>query len=395
MNDHPGEGATHFASATRASPAELEHAVKLAADSEVVGSLLTASAAMLVVLNADRQIVALNDSWLERVGASGVADLLGLRIGEAIGCVHAEDAPSGCGTALGCRRCGAVIAILASQANSGPHDEDCVLSVKTERGIVDLILRVRASPMPIDGVAFTLVSMQDVTVDRQRRVLERAFYHDVGNMVMGLMGSAARLEFDPPATWGAAAHDVKLLARKLAEEIAIQRTLAADDLAGAYRMSMASTTLVEVLASVKRVVANHPVGARRSVTVDPDSGPMYSDIETDRCLLERCLMNLVLNALEATPAQGLIRIGCRLVADHVEFTVWNAGTVPEDVRPRLFRRYFTTKNGAGRGQGLFAVKVFCEQYLRGTISYTTSEADGTTFVLRLPRGPRPSGANSH
>jgi sensor histidine kinase regulating citrate/malate metabolism len=55
------------------------------------------------------------------------------------------------------------------------------------------------------------------------------------------------------------------------------------------------------------------------------------------------------------------------------------------VRPRIFQRCFTTKPGEGRGQGTFAMKLFGEGYLGGTVSFETSAREGTTFELRLPR----------
>ena len=71
----------------------------------------------------------------------------------------------------------------------------------------------------------------------------------------------------------------------------------------------------------------------------------------------------------------------------VTFWVHNPGFMPREVQLQLFKRSFTTK-GAGRGLGTYSMKLLTERYLKGQISFTSTEADGTTFEIRL----RTSGA---
>jgi len=56
----------------------------------------------------------------------------------------------------------------------------------------------------------------------------------------------------------------------------------------------------------------------------------------------------------------------------------------EDVQLQLFQRSFSTKSGTGRGVGSYSVKLLTEKYLRGTVTFSSSEAQGTTFTVRLP-----------
>ena len=55
------------------------------------------------------------------------------------------------------------------------------------------------------------------------------------------------------------------------------------------------------------------------------------------------------------------------------------------VAPRIFQRYFTTRNEDGRGQGTFVVKHFGEKVLRGRVGFTSTKDGGTTFQLSIPR----------
>ena len=58
--------------------------------------------------------------------------------------------------------------------------------------------------------------------------------------------------------------------------------------------------------------------------------------------------------------------------------------MPKDVKLQIFQRSFSTK-GIGRGIGTYSMKLITEQYLKGTISFVSNGAVGTTFTLRIPQ----------
>jgi sensor histidine kinase regulating citrate/malate metabolism len=68
----------------------------------------------------------------------------------------------------------------------------------------------------------------------------------------------------------------------------------------------------------------------------------------------------------------------------VELWVNNPTFMPRDVQLQVFKRSFSTK-GAGRGIGTYSMRLLASRYLGGTVDFTTSEADGTTFRVRLSR----------
>ena len=65
--------------------------------------------------------------------------------------------------------------------------------------------------------------------------------------------------------------------------------------------------------------------------------------------------------------------------------VWNGQPVAESVAPRVFERYVTTNPEPGHGLGTYSMKLLGERYLRGEVSFQSSEADGTVFSISLPR----------
>ncbi len=108
-------------------------------------------------------------------------------------------------------------------------------------------------------------------------------------------------------------------------------------------------------------------------------------LRTDPQLLQPILTNMVKNALEATPEGGTVRVWSEARDDDVAFHVWNAAVMSPEVALRVFQRYFSTKAERGRGLGTYGLKLIAERYLHGHVSFTSSQDEGTTFHLVLPR----------
>jgi signal transduction histidine kinase len=57
--------------------------------------------------------------------------------------------------------------------------------------------------------------------------------------------------------------------------------------------------------------------------------------------------------------------------------------MPKEVRLQVFQRSFSTK-GADRGLGTYSVKLLTEKYLKGKVSFSSQQGEGTTFFVLLP-----------
>ena len=100
--------------------------------------------------------------------------------------------------------------------------------------------------------------------------------------------------------------------------------------------------------------------------------------------LERVVTNLVVNARDAMPRGGFVRIEVRQVEDEGLILVTDQGRgIPADVRERIFEPFFTTRGATGgTGLGLATVALIVEQH-RGCVSVESTDT-GTTFGVRLP-----------
>jgi hypothetical protein len=96
----------HYASPERTSEQDLNREINLVSSNPVMSGLLESVGGVLAVLDSNRQIVALNDSFMRMLNICDPAGLLGLRLGEALNCVYADEEPTGCGTSEYCSTCG-------------------------------------------------------------------------------------------------------------------------------------------------------------------------------------------------------------------------------------------------------------------------------------------------
>lgn len=106
--------------------------------------------------------------------------------------------------------------------------------------------------------------------------------------------------------------------------------------------------------------------------------------------LQVVFANLIHNAADAMPQGGAISISSRIVDNLaiVEFSDTGKG-IPEELRERVWEPYFSGhasivgNSTAGRGWGLTIVNRIIGEH-RGTINFTSTVGEGTTFVIKLP-----------
>jgi signal transduction histidine kinase len=100
--------------------------------------------------------------------------------------------------------------------------------------------------------------------------------------------------------------------------------------------------------------------------------------------LRDALSNLVLNALQATPAGGTVRVGLRREGDLAAWSVADEGTgVPAELRRRIWEPFFTTKQ-RGTGLGLAIVHRRVAEVGGEARLANAREGEGARFELRLP-----------
>jgi signal transduction histidine kinase len=374
--------ATKFAPAERVSAQEISRQARLFAGKKLLGVLPDVVPCILLALNERRQIVFANERFLELLPDRQREDgVLGRRPGEVLGCLHAFEDDSGCGTTEACSTCGAVHAILSSQGGKTDVRECRILRGKNSEA---LDLRVWTTPVTADGESFTILAAVDISHEKRRQSLEHIFLHDICNVAYGLSWYAGFLKkkADPDQVEGYI-DAVDRLSRQLTEEIDAQRILIRAE-TGELLLKPESLRSLQLVQSAVELYGGHPVSLDRRLCIDPTAEDVA--VVGDRTLLSRVLCNMIKNALEACQAGETVTAGCVRQGDTVEFRVHNPGFIPREIQLQIFQRSFSTK-GAGRGLGTYSIKLLTERYLHGRVSFTSTPEAGTVFKVQYPLAP--------
>jgi len=127
------------------------------------------------------------------------------------------------------------------------------------------------------------------------------------------------------------------------------------------------------------------------VGVESESPPVAVPVRVDAELLRQALLNLLLNAMQAMPSGGTVRVTVRRDQRIAVVEIADNGVgIPSSVLPRIFDLYFTTKP---RGSGIGLAMTYRIVQLHGGAMDVRSNADpaspqhGTTFILQIPVSP--------
>ncbi len=270
-------------------------------------------------------------------------------------------------------------------------------------------VRTVANPVKQDGRIVKVVgSFADITeqreLERQLRQQERiaavgqlagGIAHDFRNFLTTIIlyaGLGLRYEGTDPSVQDA----LKTIATEAqrASDL-VQQIL---DFSGRAAMEARS---IDLLASVEETAGLLRQTLPESVHIEVAAEPATYVVEADPTRMQQLLMNLALNAWDAMPSGGELRISLSPldVAPNqeppvagmgpgrwVQMTVVDTGEgMTEEVANHIFEPFFTTKEeGAGTGLGLAQVYGIVQKH-EGAIDVETQPGQGTTFYVYLPR----------
>ncbi len=126
-----------------------------------------------------------------------------------------------------------------------------------------------------------------------------------------------------------------------------------------------------------------PKANKQGVTLDPRLPDRLPHIRGDAEQLEQVFLNLLLNAIQAMPGGGTIRLLARAAGDSVIVEIADSGPgVPEADRQRIFEPFVSGRD-SGFGLGLSIVQQIVHQH-GGSIEVARSPLGGALFRLRFP-----------
>jgi len=142
-----------------------------------------------------------------------------------------------------------------------------------------------------------------------------------------------------------------------------------------------ATQLSDLLKEVLEIA--HPQLERSGIQVARLLPIDVPEVYVDRGLLKQAVLNLVLNAVEAMPNGGQLRLVLSRRGEMAEISVGDTGKgIAPEHRQKIFQLFFTTRPG-GSGIGL-ASTFRIVQLHNGSIDFTSEVGRGTTFRIELP-----------
>uniref|UniRef100_UPI001ADFCDBA PAS domain-containing protein n=1 Tax=Pararhodobacter sp. SW119 TaxID=2780075 RepID=UPI001ADFCDBA len=217
--------------------------------------------------------------------------------------------------------------------------------------------------------------------------------HDFNNLLTVILGNAEMLRDALPADSRAQAMAGHVLAASERAAELTQRLLAFARKQPLSPGHFDPNVLVEGM----RMLVERSITP--AITLELDLAEGAGPVRLDRAMFESALLNLCVNARDAMPEGGTLRIETRAVAlpesdetdapppgAYVRITVSDTGTgMDADTMARAFEPFFTTKGtGAGSGLGLSMVYGFVRQS-EGHIRIDSTHGKGSAIEILLPR----------
>jgi hypothetical protein len=371
---------THFAPAVRSTSEQILKEYELVGSQKFFTEIFGAMTGIGAVIDKNRQIVYANDDFLSFLGIKTLEPILGKRPGEVVSCIHGAEVSSGCGTSVSCAYCGAVNAIIESQRTGTKSMKETRISAFVDGKLKSWDLNIISTPISLSGNLFYVLVLQDISDEKRRSALERIFFHDLLNSVGGLNGLLTLLkEGTAPEHTRELINLSEEASRDIIEEIMLQKQIRAAE-NGDLQINIERINSMEFINSTIGKISSHVVGTDKQIILDDNSADI--DIETDRVLFQRIMINLLKNALESTPPKGSVITGTQNQDETIRFWVKNDQVIPEDVQMQLFQRSFSTR-GNGRGIGTYSIKLLTENYLKGRVSFISNKTEGTVFSIDL------------
>jgi signal transduction histidine kinase len=144
----------------------------------------------------------------------------------------------------------------------------------------------------------------------------------------------------------------------------------------------AAADVATVLEGVGRLLRHH--ASTRGVTLEVGSSRELPEVALAADALRQVVLNLALNAVEATPGGGRVEIEARRCDDGVEIAISDDGPgIPEDRRARIAEPFFSTRADRAGGLGL-SISLRIVQEAGGALAVGDAPGGGARISVRLP-----------
>ncbi|MBI3039231.1 response regulator [bacterium] len=158
---------------------------------------------------------------------------------------------------------------------------------------------------------------------------------------------------------------------------------------GKYRIRPISLDVVKIFSQICRELEEFRVMKNLKIVSfinGKETGPNDSfEAFGEEKLFFPLLSNLIKNALEASPVNGVVTVFFS-DRENCVIKIHNLGEIPSQIRQKFFEKYATFGKTSGTGLGVYSAKLMAKT-LGGDISFDSSEKSGTTMYVEFPKKP--------
>lgn len=204
--------------------------------------------------------------------------------------------------------------------------------------------------------------------------------HEINNPLTGVLTNASLLMEDLPEG-DPKREDVKVIVNETIRCREIVKRLL--DFARQTKPQKKLINVNSLIENIILLVRNQT--SFRNITIEKDLEASLPEIMADGDQIQQVIINFILNAADAMPKGGTLKVSSRLLENNefIELKFADTGIgISEENRNRIFDPFFTTKEN-GTGLGLSISYGIIEQH-GGTIYVESEIGKGTTFTVQLP-----------
>ncbi len=377
---------------------------------EELSVILAHAPVALIIVDRQRAVQRANHMAVKTAKRRLEEEMIGLRWGEALRCLHALDAPEGCGFGPACDECivrKTVLKVL--ETGEAHHHIDGSLQFQDDGGGTETHFLLSAAPIHLAGQTLVLVSLLDVT---ERKALEEQLLrsqrleaigalaggiaHDFNNILAAVTGFTEMALFDAPDDSVQKANIQEVLRAALRGKDLVRQilTFSRPPEDRVLRPVRVADILREALHLIRPAVPS-TIEIREAIDSESDL------ILGDPSQVHQVFLNLLVNAEQAMRDKGGVLEVClaredldaRAVAPlpdlapgpYLKTTVKDTGPgMDRKILARIFDPFFTTKGPAeGTGMGLSVAHGIVRNH-GGSITVASQPGKGSTFEVYLP-----------
>ena len=249
------------------------------------------------------------------------------------------------------------------------------------------VVNIRGLPLLSGGVVVTVEDItEQIRTEKVRTDFVANLSHELKTPVGAIAILAELLEGETDR------ETVKKLALRIESETHRMTQMVDDlfELSGIETQSLmqAQVNLCEVAAEVERIISTVALYSGIAIKTHFDDKPML--VLGDKTQLLSAVSNLAENAVKYSNAGGIVEMTLWHEGKDVVLSVSDQGIgIPADSLPRIFERFYRVDKARSRGTGGSGLGLSIARHVisnhHGTLSVTSSEGEGSVFLVKLPQ----------